>query len=234
MTISIQPLFILNLFQNPPSLSFRTCFGIRIHPPCHSELVSESIPFVIPNLFRNQNPSPLSFRTCFGIRIHPLVIPMSSFFCHPELVSGSFQNQRDTKRHGLFRILLLFGFLWAGLAVQAQEFPPNSVLVVGQKNCPACKEALPRLAYYAPKWEAKNLVVRYYSLDSLPQDYSAHPVAVTRLPQRWESPLIKKLETYATPTYYWTNAQGNVIAETATAAAMQLEMIKRASHTTSN
>ncbi|NCG03710.1 MAG: hypothetical protein GWO82_00045 [Bacteroidetes bacterium] len=152
----------------------------------------------------------------------------------PLVILNLFRNQRDTKRQGFFRILLLFGFLWAGLAVQAQEFPANSVLVMGQKNCPACQEALPLLAYYAPKWEKQNLVVRYYSLDSLPQDYSAYPVAVTRLPQRWESPLIIKLETYATPTYYWTNAQGKVIAETATAAAMQLEMIKRASHTVSN
>lgn len=133
----------------------------------------------------------------------------------------------NTKRHGFFRVLLLAGFLCFGLVVLAQGFPANSVLVVGQKNCRACKEALPRLAYYTPKWEAKNLAVRYYSLDSLPQDYSAYPVAVTRLPQRWESPLIKKLKTYATPTYYWTNAQGVLIAETATAAAMQLEMIKR-------
>ena len=132
-------------------------------------------------------------------------------------------------RKKVFFFTLLLGFFWFGLVVQAQGFPANSVLVVGQKNCPACQEALPRLAYYAPKWEAKSLAVRYYSLDSLPQAYSTYPVAVTRLPQRWESPLIKKLETYATPTYYWTNAQGELIAETATAAAMQLEMIKRAS-----
>ena len=171
------------------------------------------------------------------ISIQPLVILnlfQNHFRIYPFVILNLFQNQRDTKRQGLFWVLLL-GFFGVGHGfVQAQEFPPNSVLVVGQKNCPACKEALPRLAYYAPKWEAKNLVVRYYSLDSLPQDYSAHPVAVSRLPQRWESPLIKKLETYATPTYYWTNAQGNVIAETATAAAMQLEMIKRASHTSLN
>ena len=170
--------------------------------------------------------------------IQPLVIPtlkqvqcdrLNPLLCHSELVSESFRNQRDTKRPGFFWFLLLVGFLWAGLSVQAQEFPANSVLVVGQTSCPACQEALPRLAYYAPKWETRNLVVRYYSLDSLPQDYSNYPLAVTRLPQRWESPLIKKLKTYATPTYYWTNAQGEVIAETATAAAMQLEMIKRAS-----
>ncbi len=134
-------------------------------------------------------------------------------------------------RKGVFFLaLLLLGFLGARLTVQAQGFPANSVLVVGQNNCPACQEALPRLAYYAPKWKARGFSVRYYSLDSLPQDYSQYPTTVTRLPKRWGDPLIKNLDTYATPTYYWTNAQGELIAETATAAAMQLEMIKHASN----
>ena len=41
--------------------------------------------------------------------------------------------------------------------------------------------------------------------DSLAQD-SCYPLPVTRLAQRWDAPLIKRLNTYATPSFYYINA----------------------------
>ena len=123
-------------------------------------------------------------------------------------------------KKGLFLGLVLLAF-----GAWGQAFPPKSIVVVGQHSCPACQAALHQLPFYLHKWEARGLAVHYYSLDAQPQDYSDYPLAVSRLPQRWEDPLIKALGTYATPSYYWINAQGEVRQETATAAEMQLALL---------
>ncbi len=115
--------------------------------------------------------------------------------------------------------------LWSTAVALPAQSSPYQVVVVGQHSCPACQAALPSLAYFAPKWAAKGHAVVYYSLDAQPQDYSAYPVAVTRPPQGWEDPFIQQLNTYATPTYYLLDAAGEVVAETETAAALQLKII---------
>ena len=110
------------------------------------------------------------------------------------------------------------------------QVPTNTIIVVGQHHCPGCKDALPTLGWLHPKWQEKGLKVLYYSLDAAPQDYTAYPVAVTRLQERWEHPIIKKLGTYATPTYYWFNAAGAQVAETETAMQMHLEIVRRSNN----
>lgn len=107
------------------------------------------------------------------------------------------------------------------------QVPTNTIIVVGQHHCPGCQDALPALGWLHPKWQEKGLKVLYYSLDATPQDYTTYPVAVTRLQERWEHPIIKKLGTYATPTYYWFNAAGAQVAETETAMQMHLEIVRR-------
>lgn len=123
------------------------------------------------------------------------------------------------------RSIALFSFLLSYAFLQAQALPPNSIVIVGQHRCPACQAAVEQLPLYLPKWAAKGIDVRYYSLDSLAQDYSRYPLPVTRLAQRWDAPLIKRLNTYATPSFYFINAQGEVVVETATAAEMQLALM---------
>ena len=116
-------------------------------------------------------------------------------------------------------------FLLSCAFLQAQALPPISVVIVGQHSCPACQAAVEQLPLYLPKWAAKGVEVHYYSMDSLAQDYSSYPLPVTRLAQRWDDPLIEKLKTNATPSFYFINAQGEVIVETATAAEMQLALM---------
>ena len=146
--------------------------------------------------------------------------------CKPMKICKTFSFLNDPPAIKVLSTVVFIFFCALGpFALTAQELPPRSVLVVGQSSCPACQQALPKLAYYAPKWQARGFSVRYYSLDSLPQDYSQYPTVVTRLPKRWDDPLIKKLDTYATPSYYYINEQGEVVAETATAAAMHLALI---------
>ena len=51
----------------------------------------------------------------------------------------------------LSTVVFLFFCALGPFALTAQELPPRSVLVVGQYSCPACQQALPKLAYYAPQ-----------------------------------------------------------------------------------
>ena len=125
------------------------------------------------------------------------------------------------------RSLFLCIILVTALCGWGQELTSNSIIVVGQYSCPACQKALPQLALYAPKWQKQGLEVHYYSLDSLPQNYSTYPVPVIRLDKRWKDPLILRLGTYATPTYYYIDSQGKTVIETATAMEMQLALLAR-------
>lgn len=125
------------------------------------------------------------------------------------------------------QVLSLSLVMLCAVGLWAQAPPTNTIVVVGQHQCPGCQDALPTLGWLHPKWQEKGLKVLYYSLDAAPQDYTAYPVAVTRLQERWEHPIIKKLGTYATPTYYWFNAVGDQVAETETAMQMHLEIVRR-------
>lgn len=123
-------------------------------------------------------------------------------------------------------ITFLVGLLfWHSLWGQEKASTRYEIVIVGQYRCPACQEALPSLALFAPKWESLGYLIRYYSLDPKAEDYSHYPVPVTRLEKRWEDPKIKKLGTYATPSYYLLDPKGEIIEETATAAEMQLRVL---------
>lgn len=121
-------------------------------------------------------------------------------------------------------ILIIIGLSLSGWS---QDWVPNSIVIVGQYDCPACQKALPQLALYVPKWQKQGLEVCYYSLDSLPQNYGDYPLPVIRLEKRWDDPLVKQLGTYATPTYYYVDGQGALALETATAIEMQLALLAR-------
>lgn len=123
-------------------------------------------------------------------------------------------------------ITLLIGLVFcSSLWGQEKALTTHAIVVVGQYSCPACQDALPSLGLFAPKWKALGYPVRYYSLDAKEEDYTKYPVPVTRLAKRWEDPMIKKLGTYATPSYYLLDPEGEIIEETATAAEMQLRVL---------
>ena len=118
--------------------------------------------------------------------------------------------------------LLTIGFLNAQnnpLKVPNFKFPdgkslsdfgtPGIVLVYGESNCPACQQAQTGLHMRYKKWATFGYTVVYIALDEdkplLTENFGTPPWPMYCDEKVWESPWVKALDVYGTPTLFALN-----------------------------
>ncbi len=79
-----------------------------------------------------------------------------------------------------------------------------TLVVFGSSECPACKEAFPKLQAYKENWEKKGVAILYISLDTQQNLFKA-PLWATHSScdlKGWDGQPAKKYHVFATPTYF--------------------------------
>ena len=94
---------------------------------------------------------------------------------------------------------------------------PKIILVYGDSHCPACQQAQSGLKLVYEKWEAAGFALVYIALDEdkteLINGFGTPPWRMYCDEMGWESPWVKALKVYATPTLFALNEKLEVLYE---------------------
>lgn len=86
---------------------------------------------------------------------------------------------------------------------------PGVVLVYGESNCPSCIQAQTALHMRYKKWAALGYTIVYIALDEdqtvLTENFGTPPWRMYCDEKVWESPWVKALDIYGTPTLFALN-----------------------------
>lgn len=89
------------------------------------------------------------------------------------------------------------------------------IVIFGASWCPQCREELPKMAQFYPKWKSQGVEVVFISLDENKQDFKNFTQGYLFISycdyKKWQSPAVKSYYVFATPTAFLLDKQNTII-----------------------